>query len=66
MIRVVVIDDQMLVRSGIAGLLELTADIRVVAEAADGAEAIAVIERAKPDVLLLDVRTTLCAARHIG
>ena len=56
MIRVVLVDDQMLVRSGIRGLLELTPDIRVVAEAADGAAAASVIAAAQPDVLLLDVR----------
>ena len=56
MIRVVLVDDQTLVRSGIRGLLELTPDIRVVAEAADGAAAPAVIAAAQADVLLLDVR----------
>jgi DNA-binding NarL/FixJ family response regulator len=57
----VLVDDQMLVRSGIRGLLELTPDIRVVAEAADGAEAVEVIARARPDVLLLDVRMPNCS-----
>lgn len=56
MIRVLLIDDQMLVRSGIRGLLELTPDIRVVAEAADGAGACTIIAATQPDVLLLDVR----------
>ena len=60
-IRVVLVDDQMLVRSGIRGLLDLTPDIRVVAEAADGAEAVAVIAQAKPDILLLDVRMPNCS-----
>lgn len=60
MIRVVLVDDQMLVRSGIRGLLELTPDIRVVAEAADGLEAVAVIAAAQADVLLLDVRMPQC------
>ncbi|MDL2357778.1 MAG: response regulator transcription factor [Pseudomonadota bacterium] len=61
MIRVVLVDDQMLVRSGIRGLLELTPDIRVVAEAADGAQAPAVIAAAQADVLLLDVRMPHCS-----
>ncbi|MES3021979.1 MAG: response regulator transcription factor [Pseudomonadota bacterium] len=61
MIRVVLVDDQMLVRSGIRGLLELTPDIRVVAEAADGAEAVAVIAQAAADILLLDVRMPHCS-----
>ncbi|WP_369406784.1 response regulator, partial [Chromobacterium sinusclupearum] len=47
---------QMLVRSGIRGLLELTGDIRVALEAADGAEALALLQGERPDVLLLDVR----------
>ncbi len=61
MIRVVLVDDQMLVRSGIRGLLDLTPDIRVVAEAADGAEAVGVLAREQPDVLLLDVRMPHCS-----
>ena len=46
----------MLVRSGIRGLLSLGPDILVVAEAADGEEALSVIRDHKPDVVLLDVR----------
>ncbi|WP_426342405.1 response regulator [Pseudoduganella sp. S-14] len=60
MIRVVLVDDQTLVRSGIRGLLDHTPDIRVVAEAADGAEAVGVIAQASADVLLLDVRMPHC------
>ena len=56
MIRVVLVDDQTLVRSGIRSLLELAGDIAIVAEAGDGEEAIPVIRREKPDVVLLDVR----------
>lgn len=56
MIRVVLIDDETLVRRGIRGLLGLGQDIDVVAEASDGDEAIAVIRECKPDVVLLDVR----------
>jgi DNA-binding NarL/FixJ family response regulator len=55
-IRVVLADDQTLVRHGIKSLLELTEDIRVVAEASDGEEVLAVIARTPADVLLLDVR----------
>ena len=56
MIRVVLADDQTLVRKGIRGLLDATEDIRVVAEAADGDEALRAVAVAAPDVLLLDVR----------
>ena len=56
MIRLVLVDDQTLVRRGIRGLLELTQDIQVVGEAADGGEALAVVAATRPDVLLLDVR----------
>jgi len=55
-IRVAIVDDQTLVRRGIRSLLELAGDIEVVAEAADGEEAMIVIGRARPDVVLLDVR----------
>jgi DNA-binding NarL/FixJ family response regulator len=55
-IQVCLVEDQALVRQGIASLLALTPDIRVVAEAADGDEALAVIETTAPDVLLLDIR----------
>jgi DNA-binding NarL/FixJ family response regulator len=56
MIRVVLVDDQTLVRHGIRSLLELAGDVAIVAEAGDGDEAIAVIERERPDVVLLDLR----------
>src|SRR6266568_114038 len=56
MIRVALVDDQTLVRKGIRGLLETTEDIRVVAEASDGEEAVRVILQATPDLVLLDVR----------
>jgi DNA-binding NarL/FixJ family response regulator len=56
MIRVAVADDQALVRSGFTVLLRSAADIEVVGEAADGAEAVALVEREQPDVILMDVR----------
>ena len=56
MIRVVLVDDQTLVRRGIKSLLELAGDIDIVAEAGDGEEGIATILRERPDVVLLDVR----------
>ena len=56
MIRVVLVDDQTLVRRGIRALLELAGDVTIVAEADDGIEGAAVIRRERPDVVLLDVR----------
>ncbi len=56
MIKVALVDDQTLVRKGIRGLLDATEDIRVVAEAADGDEALRAIAESAPDVVLLDVR----------
>jgi len=56
MIDVALVDDQTLVRSGIKGLLDLTDDIRVVAEASDGIAALDVLASTKPAVVLLDVR----------
>lgn len=56
MIRIVLVDDQTLVRQGIRTLLELDPELRVVGEACDGEEALGVIARESPDVLLLDVR----------
>lgn len=56
MISVCLVDDQNLVRQGVRSLLDLAEDIRVVAECADGAQAVADIPRIKPDVVLLDLR----------
>jgi DNA-binding NarL/FixJ family response regulator len=56
MIRVVLVDDQTLVRQGVRGLLELLPDIEVVGEASDGQEALDIVPQLKPDVLLLDIR----------
>jgi DNA-binding NarL/FixJ family response regulator len=56
MIRVAVADDQALVRSGFAVLLRSAPDIDVVGEAADGAEAIDLVRRERPDVILMDIR----------
>ncbi|MEU0189481.1 response regulator transcription factor [Streptomyces afghaniensis] len=55
-IRVVVADDQELVRSGFALILDVRPDIEVVAEVGDGAEAVEAVRRHAPDVALLDVR----------
>jgi RNA polymerase sigma factor (sigma-70 family) len=56
MIKVVVVDDQALVRAGFRVLVESAADLEVVGEAADGATAIEVARTTRPDVVLMDVR----------
>lgn len=55
-IRVVLADDQMVVRIGFRAMLELADDITVVGEAADGREAIELTRAARPDVVLMDIR----------
>ena len=55
-IRVVVADDQELVRSGFAMILDAQPDIEVVAEAGDGAAAVDAVRRLAPEVALLDIR----------
>jgi DNA-binding NarL/FixJ family response regulator len=56
MIRVVLADDQVLVRAGFRSLLDNEDDIEVVAEASEGEEAVALASQAKPDVILMDIR----------
>ena len=75
MIRVLLADDQELVRSGFAALLQSEEGIEVVGEAADGLEAVGMAARTHPDVILMDIRmpgldgieaTRRIAARQIG
>jgi DNA-binding NarL/FixJ family response regulator len=56
MISVVLADDQALVRAGFRALLDAEDDITVVGEAGDGDEAVEVVRRARPEVVLMDVR----------
>ncbi|MBD9732380.1 response regulator transcription factor [Streptomyces sp. H28] len=56
MIRVVLVDDQPLIRSGFRALLDLEDDIEVVAEAADGQECLALVREQLPDVALVDIQ----------
>jgi DNA-binding NarL/FixJ family response regulator len=55
-VRVLIADDQQLVRSGFRMILESEEGLEVVAEAADGREAVAAVRRLKPDVALMDLR----------
>ncbi len=55
MIRVVIADDHHLVRQGIKAILEQSADIQVVGEAADGQEALDLAQQLSPDVLVMDI-----------
>ena len=56
MISVLLADDQLLVRAGFRALLNAEPDIEVVAEAADGLEAVAKARQTRPDVVLMDIR----------
>ncbi|MGW3820620.1 response regulator [Streptomyces sp. NPDC005046] len=56
MIRVLLVDDQPLIRSGFRALLDLEGDIEVVAEAADGEEALVLVKELLPDVALIDIQ----------
>ncbi len=68
-VRVVLADDQEMVRAGLRMLVDFQPDLEVVGEAADGLAAIEVVARTRPDVVLMDVRMPRCdgleAARRV-
>lgn len=55
-IRLIVIDDQTLVRQGIVSLLQLVADFQVVAQAGDGSTLLTLVDQHQPDIILLDLQ----------
>ena len=55
-LRIVLVDDQALMRTGFKMILEAEADLTVVGEAGDGAEGVALAQRLRPDVVLMDIR----------
>ena len=55
-IKLLLVEDQQLVREGLKGLLALHDDIRLIGEASDGAEALELLAREQPDVILSDMR----------
>jgi DNA-binding NarL/FixJ family response regulator len=56
MIRILLVDDQKLIRQGMHTLLTMEGDLEVVGEASNGVDAIAAVEQFRPDVVLMDVR----------
>jgi DNA-binding NarL/FixJ family response regulator len=56
MTKIVIVDDQALFREGLRTLLSIRPDMDVVGEAADGAEAVALVDALRPDVVLMDLR----------
>jgi DNA-binding NarL/FixJ family response regulator len=59
-VRVLLVDDQRLLREGLRTLIELHADLRVIGEAGDGIEAETLVERTQPEVVLMDLRMPRC------
>ena len=56
MTRILIIDDEQLVRAGLRMILESSPDLQIVGEASDGAEAVEAVRTLRPDVVLMDIR----------
>lgn len=66
MISIVIVEDQRMLRGAFASLLDLEDDMEVIGEASNGNEAIAVIERVKPDVVLMDIEMPQCTGLEVA
>src|SRR6185436_17535622 len=55
MIRVLIAEDHLMVRSGIRALLEKSGDLNILGEASNGQEAVEMVEKLRPDVLIMDI-----------
>jgi DNA-binding NarL/FixJ family response regulator len=60
MIRLLLVDDLIIFREGLAALINLESDIEVIGEASNGEEAISLAKQLRPDVILMDVRMPIC------
>lgn len=59
-IRLLLVDDHLLFRQGLSSLLSLESDLEVIGQASDGQEAITMVERFQPDIILMDIRMPIC------
>ncbi|MES9609693.1 response regulator, partial [Actinomadura sp. NPDC000929] len=55
-VRVLIVDDDALVRAGLSMMLASAGDLEVIADVADGAEVVAAVNQHRPDVVLMDIR----------
>ena len=59
-VRILVVDDHILFREGLAGIIDSQADMQIIGEANDGLEAIIKAEQLKPDLILMDIQMPAC------
>jgi DNA-binding NarL/FixJ family response regulator len=59
-IKILVVDDQQLIRQGLSTLLSIESDFVVVGEAVDGTHALLMVEQSSPDIVLMDLRMPIC------